>query len=183
MEISQQDIVIILFIILIIYILLALPLNHAISIIAASIIAVLYIETSKEKKIDNMIPYENMPYRYKSPQIAKNANSLTQIPYSSPPNNWDLINAVYDESSHTQYDVPEHPSYLNLNGRGYNVDEQMARMQSHISDRNRRAINGAVRATRNKFDKFFEQELRENETRHWWENEYADYEEMDRPYV
>ena len=54
------------------------------------------------------------------------------------------------------------------------ADELVARKQQHNLGLSRRAIDGAVRSTRNKFDKYFQNELTENEGRVWWSSEASE---------
>lgn len=74
-----------------------------------------------------------------------------------------------------EYSVP-------LNGRAYNADEALARKQQHRSSMNKRAIDGAVRSTKNIYKKFFTDELKENENREWWSAEAQEFETDYRPY-
>jgi hypothetical protein len=74
-----------------------------------------------------------------------------------------------------EYSVP-------INPRGYTADEALARKQQHRSDINKKAIDGAVRSTRNIFNKFFQNELHENETNEWWSAEAEEFEADFRPY-
>jgi hypothetical protein len=76
---------------------------------------------------------------------------------------------------YNQYSVP-------LNPRGYNADEALARKQQHRGNMNKRAIDGMVRSTRNVFQKYFTDELRENENREWWSAEAQPIETDFRPY-
>lgn len=59
-----------------------------------------------------------------------------------------------------------------INEAGLNADASIARKQQHRSSMNKRAIDGAVRSTRNKFAKYFTNELDENEDRVWWETDH-----------
>jgi hypothetical protein len=54
------------------------------------------------------------------------------------------------------------------------ADELVARKQAHNLDLSRRAIEGAVRSTRNKFDKYFQNELAECEGLVWWSAEASE---------
>jgi hypothetical protein len=74
-----------------------------------------------------------------------------------------------------EYSVP-------INPRGYNADEALARKQQHRASINKRAIDGAVRSTRNIFNRFFQNELSENEEREWWSAEAQNFETDFRPY-
>lgn len=74
-----------------------------------------------------------------------------------------------------EYSVP-------INPRGYNADEALARKQQHRADINKKAIDGAVRSTRNIFNRFFQNELQENENNDWWSAEAAEFETDFRPY-
>jgi len=74
-----------------------------------------------------------------------------------------------------EYSVP-------INPRGYTADEALARKQQHRADINKKAIDGAVRSTRNIFNRFFQNELNENEEREWWTAEAANFETDFRPY-
>jgi hypothetical protein len=55
------------------------------------------------------------------------------------------------------------------------VDELLARKQQHRSAINEKAIQGYVRSTRNIFQKYFTDELAENEQREWWDAESLDF--------
>jgi hypothetical protein len=74
-----------------------------------------------------------------------------------------------------QYSTP-------VNSRGYTADEGLSRLQQHRSSVNKRAIDGAVRTTRNRFAKFFRNELDETEKRVWYSAEASDIETDFRPY-
>lgn len=74
-----------------------------------------------------------------------------------------------------EYSVP-------INQRGYNADEALSRAQQHRSSINKRAIDGAVRSTRNIYERFFQNELNENEQREWWSAEAQPFETDFRPY-
>ena len=58
-----------------------------------------------------------------------------------------------------------------INDHGITLDEALARKQAHRSLMNKRAIDGSVRTTKKMFEKFFQQELNENEKRVWWSSE------------
>lgn len=75
-----------------------------------------------------------------------------------------------------EYSVP-------INPRGYTADEALARLQQHRSEINKKAIDGAVRNTRNVFEKYFVNELKENEDREWWSAEAQPMETDFRPYT
>lgn len=92
-------------------------------------------------------------------------------------------NKVYDLA------YPKHPGYemgagsdllygqsVPLNENAINNDDKLSRGQMHRSLMNKRAIDGAVRATRNQFDKYFGNELDENEKREWWSHQADDVE-------
>lgn len=97
-----------------------------------------------------------------------------------------------EASSQSYYKVhnlayPKHPGYemgagsdllygqsVPLNENGINNDDKLSRGQMHRSQMNKRAIDGTVRATRNKFDKYFGNELDENEKREWWSHQADD---------
>jgi hypothetical protein len=75
-----------------------------------------------------------------------------------------------------EYSVP-------INPRGYSADEALARLQQHRAEINKKAIDGAVRSTRNVFEKYFVNELNENEDREWWSAEAQSFETDFRPYL
>jgi hypothetical protein len=50
-------------------------------------------------------------------------------------------------------------------------DELLAHKMAHVSVKNRNAIHNRVRFTSDNFRKFFQEELDEQEDRHWWEND------------
>lgn len=61
------------------------------------------------------------------------------------------------------------PDYaIPLNNRATSVDESLARKMQHRGAMNKKAIDGAVRTTKNKFVKLFQNELDENEKQDWW---------------
>lgn len=62
------------------------------------------------------------------------------------------------------------------------ADELIARKQAHNLDLSRRALEGAVRSTRNKFDKYFQNELAECEELVWWSAEASTDTDYDVPY-
>lgn len=63
------------------------------------------------------------------------------------------------------------------------ADELIARKQAHNLDLSRRAIEGTVRSTRNKFDKYFQNELAECEGLVWWSAEASEADtDYDVPY-
>lgn len=75
---------------------------------------------------------------------------------------------------------PEGPVYAEyhqpINGRAISADDKLTRRQQHISLMNKRAIDGAVRATKNQFSKYFQNELNEASAREWWDDEEEDAE-------
>jgi hypothetical protein len=87
---------------------------------------------------------------------------------------------------HSNFKLAEPGMYMEystpINPRGYNADEALSRAQQHRADINKRAIDGAVRSTRNIFEKYFFNELRETEMRDWWSAEASEFESDFRPY-
>jgi len=63
-----------------------------------------------------------------------------------------------------------------LNDKAISADEALARKQQHRASINKRAIDGAVRTTKNKFQRIFQDELDENEEREWWSAESTKFE-------
>lgn len=63
-----------------------------------------------------------------------------------------------------------------------NVDEMLARKQQQRANINKRAIDGTVRDTRTFYDKFYKNELDENEKRVWYSSESQDIETDWNPY-
>lgn len=63
-----------------------------------------------------------------------------------------------------------------------NMDELLARKQQHRANMNKKAIDGRVRSTRNIYEKYFNNELNENEHRVWWSSEAVDLETDFRPW-
>lgn len=51
------------------------------------------------------------------------------------------------------------------------ADERLTTFQVHSGNKNKRAIDGAVRATREQFACHFTDELDEHQKRRWWDNE------------
>jgi len=58
-----------------------------------------------------------------------------------------------------------------LNEGAISNDDKLSRAQIHRSMMNKRATDGAVRATRNQFDKYFVNEFAEAEASEWWNNQ------------
>jgi len=73
------------------------------------------------------------------------------------------------------YDTP-------MDDSAYNLDQALARKQQHRSSMNKRAIDGAVRSTKNLYKRTFKNELAENEAREWWSAEATDFESDFRSY-
>jgi hypothetical protein len=69
-----------------------------------------------------------------------------------------------------------------LNDAAYDLDESLSRGQQYRASINKRAIDGAVRHTRNSFARVFSNELNENEKRVWYSAEAEDLETDFRPY-
>ncbi len=78
-------------------------------------------------------------------------------------------------TSKLDYHVP-------LNDAAYDLDESLSRGQQYRASINKRAIDGAVRHTRNSFKRVFSNELNENEKRVWYSAEAEDLETDFRPY-
>jgi len=72
-------------------------------------------------------------------------------------------------------------NHLPLNNDAISIDDKLTRGQIHRSEMNKRAIDGQVRATRDKFSKYFANELPEAEASEWWNNQAED-EETDYKY-
>jgi len=68
------------------------------------------------------------------------------------------------------------PYRIPLNDRAFSIDDKLARKQHHRADMNKKAIDGAVRTTKANFERFFANELAENESRDWWDAEAKDLE-------
>jgi hypothetical protein len=62
------------------------------------------------------------------------------------------------------------------------VDELLARKQTQRGAINKRALDGQVRATRNLFNRYFQEELNENEQRVWYSSEAQNLETDWNPY-
>lgn len=71
--------------------------------------------------------------------------------------------------------------YTPLEGR-MSIDEMAARKQQHRAAINKKAIDGAVRSTRDIYERFFNSELEENEGNVWWSAEAAPIETDFRNY-
>lgn len=63
-----------------------------------------------------------------------------------------------------------------------NIDEMIARKAQHTSSINKRALDGAVRATKDLYWINYQEELDENEKRVWWSSEAQDMETDWTPY-
>lgn len=63
-----------------------------------------------------------------------------------------------------------------------NADEMLARKQQQRSNLNRQSLDGSVRATRELYSKYFQEELNENEKRVWWSSESQPIETDFNPY-
>jgi len=69
-----------------------------------------------------------------------------------------------------------------LNDAAYDLDESLSRGQQYRASINKRSIDGAVRHTRNSYNRVFSNELKENEKRVWYSAEAEDLETDFRPY-
>jgi hypothetical protein len=69
-----------------------------------------------------------------------------------------------------------------LNDFAYDLDESLSRGQQYRASINKRAIDGAVRSTKNIFQRFFNNEMDENEKRVWYSAEAQDLETDFRSY-
>lgn len=58
-----------------------------------------------------------------------------------------------------------------INERGVNADDSLTRRQIARGDINKNALDGAVRATKNLFNRLYTHELAENYAREWWSGE------------
>jgi hypothetical protein len=87
-------------------------------------------------------------------------------------------NKCYNDRSNKLIDEPEEFDNSDVIDSIYNkkqlpADERMADRAVVSGNKNRRAIEGAVRATKDQFKCHFEEELRKNEKSEWWgENDY-----------
>lgn len=74
------------------------------------------------------------------------------------------------------------PDYtIPINNRATSVDESISRKQQHRGGINKKAIDGAVRNTKNVYQRCFLNELDENEHKKWWSAEAEDVETDFRP--
>lgn len=94
-------------------------------------------------------------------------HSVRQLAYPKHPGQ--NIGEAATDLMYSEYQVP-------LSDRAINIDDKMARKQHHRADMNKKAIDGAVRSTRDKFERFFANELPENEARDWWGGDAMDKE-------
>jgi hypothetical protein len=60
--------------------------------------------------------------------------------------------------------------------KALDMDEILARKQQHAGDKNRKALDGKIRSTKNIYQRFFADECDQNEKRVWWSAEADDYE-------
>lgn len=74
-----------------------------------------------------------------------------------------------------QYTVP-------LDDSGFNLDQALTRAQQHRGSLQKRSLDGAVRATKNLYKKYFQNELQLNSEKDWWEASSTDFETDFRPY-
>jgi len=86
----------------------------------------------------------------------------------------DWYNVKDRQNYTTPFSLPEnHLLYsgysIQINDRAVNADDALARKQLHRGDINKKAIDGRVRATRDLYQKYFTDELIENEEREWWD--------------
>ena len=190
---TNQELILGFIIVFIIYVIITLPIKQA----ALIIIGILAVTLYKNEKFDD---------RYRNVQLTQDIDTLGQEIYPqdeiavkgiSKWDNSDLVSSVVDDVSSVYYNRNEvarasrptfyrYEDYLkrnNVNARSYNADQAMARAQGYRSDRNKRALTGQVRHTRNSYDKFFQDELYQNENREWWSNENSDLENEWRPWI
>jgi hypothetical protein len=101
--------------------------------------------------------------------------TTTENAYMNPYTMHGKSNQYRDPDGIPKYTIP-------LNDRGISFDEAMAIKQNHRSMINRKAIEGAVRTGAGHFERFYRDELDENEKRVWWSAEAEDLEVAFRAY-
>lgn len=80
-------------------------------------------------------------------------------------------------------DMPSHWKDYNIPLSGQqDLDERLATKQQQRSNLNKIAIDGSVRSTKNIYEKYFNEELQENEDRVWWSSESQPIETDWTPY-
>ena len=75
---------------------------------------------------------------------------------------------VLGSSGTVEYDIPMTGSQT--------IDEVLARKQQHRASINKKAIDGHVRSTKKIYEKYFKDELDENESKVWWSSEAQEIE-------
>lgn len=115
---------------------------------------------SKKYKIDNLDSIETVLTR---------GTSLFQI--GNKPN----YSPTFGTSPVPNSSFPRSKYQFPLSGQ-QNVDELLARKQQQRSDLNQLSTDGRVRSTKTCYQKYFNEELNENEHRVWWSSESQDLE-------
>ena len=120
-------------------------------------------EFDQSDDIDNSDIVEDSLRRSSSTFQPNNTGGVTPIT-SAEKSHFRMAHPPTSSIAGLDYSVP-------LGEAGLNADANLARKQHHRASINKRAIDGAVRSTRNKFAKYFQNELDENESRIWWETD------------
>jgi len=181
------NILIFLVVVFIIYVLSTLELRQGLFIIIGLILAILYADMKSQS-----IPierFEDQPNISFAGDIDTTKQQFYRPLRSIPGeiDNEDVINNALHRYGQTYYTNNNAPSSANPSddfhvhsnmydqSHGYNMDEQLSRFNAHRQTLNKRAIDGTVRTTKNRFAKYFAGELAESENREWWNNESRDY--------
>lgn len=93
--------------------------------------------------------------------------------------------ACYKDRSNDLKNQPEEFDNMDViksikNKKELPADERLADRSIISGKKNKRAIDGAVRATRAQFQCHFEEELREGENRDWWDNNDYDTPDVEK---
>ena len=129
--------------------------------------------TNPNQPIDNSDIVESASFKFSSNFQPNNSQGITST--SSAYHSGLTLGEREPNAASLKYTVP-------LNDAAYDLDESLARGQQHRSSINKRAIDGAVRSTKNVFQKVFTNELNENAEREWWSSESTDFETDYHPY-
>lgn len=148
--------------------------------------------------------YGNMSKNFDVDYIGQNSHSRMNFPTQESDNridNSDVFDDLFNNGSSTHvpleadsrgfHNVKDRTWYMNhfqdpqnitayaehstpRNDRAINADDMLTRRQLHIGDINKKAIDGAVRGTRQQFEHLYTHELAENYARDWWDGEGDD---------
>lgn len=112
------------------------------------------------------------------PDINPLVQAQTEIVGTSELDNSDEVMNLLNKNSTTSDFLNSSP----ISDEGLDLDHAIMQKTAHTNNLNKRAIDGRVRTTKKLYEKYFENELAEQEDREWWSAEASPIETDFRAY-